>query len=141
VPQFFLSLSVLTHLPPHSESPALQPTRHWLSWQMLVPPVSTGQALSQPPQCCPSVFGSTQTSPQRKRPALHWKVHAPVSQRGEALAGALQALSQSPQWLASLFKSTQDPSQSLRSPQSVAHWPPLQTWPLWQGLSQPPQCC
>ena len=65
VPQWSLSSSVLTHTPSQFDRPELHCSVQVPAWQVLLPPVTGSQALSQVPQWVLLVSGLTQALPQR----------------------------------------------------------------------------
>jgi hypothetical protein len=70
-PQFFVSVMMLVHWPPHRELPAAQLTPHWPSAQVAMPPITAGHVFAQPPQLFKSARGSMQALPQGMNGAWH----------------------------------------------------------------------
>jgi hypothetical protein len=139
LPQLFLSLLRLKHLPEQAVSPALHWTLHWLSMHVAAPLVGAGQTLPQAPQLARSLLESTHLPPQGTNPALHTKLHWPPLQRGAPLTGALHALSHAPQLEVSVAMSAQPLAHGSFAPQSCWHAPDWHTCPLAQAMPHLPQ--
>jgi hypothetical protein len=92
----------------HDMVPVGHRSRHWPPKHVLLAPHWT----PQPPQLFGSMLVAMQASPQRVRPALQLKSHAPRAQTATASAGATHALPQAPQFIGSAFSSTQEVPQS-----------------------------
>jgi hypothetical protein len=125
-PQFLSSREISTQAPEHKLRPALHDTPQPLPVQVGVPLATVGQIFPQAPQLRMSFVLSTHTLPQRIVGRLHWKLQVPVH-TGMALAGAVQIVPHFPQLDVSLLRVTQEVPHCVFVPQSVVHWPALQT--------------
>jgi hypothetical protein len=138
--QWFLSVRVLTHLSPQSDSPALHDdTSQTPCSQVTVPPVTGSHFFPHIPQLFGSEVVLMQASPHLAMPGAHWNPQVPAAHVGMPDGGALHALSHSPQLAASVLTSTHEPPQEVLVPQPSSHVPDWQNSPVGQVLPQVPQ--
>jgi hypothetical protein len=132
-PQLPALEDVSTHAASHDMVPVGHRSRHSPPEHALFAP----HLMPQPPQLSGSMLVAMHVPPQRVRPALQLKSHAPRAQTATASAGATQTLPQAPQFIGSAFSSTQDVPQSDVPPgQVLLQLPPEQLALPALGLTQ-----
>jgi hypothetical protein len=89
--------------------------------------VTDAQAAPHRPQLAASFCASTQSLPQRTRPATHTKSHVPALQTGVSFGVAVHCTAQPPQFAASFFVFTHSSPHtvSVTLHESVPELPPL----------------
>jgi hypothetical protein len=108
--------------------------------QVATAETGAGHSFSQVPQLLVFVLMSTQSPPQRDRPAPHDALHAPEEQTSEAA----HSVGQAPQWEASDDRSTHALPQGVKPAAQVEpQTPELQVVTAFgvcvQAMLQPPQ--